>query len=348
MSLAKTITTFEGVFCSGFFIPDQRYVTALALLFDKIHFLNQLEHVIEFSKRYSIKFPGEHKTPEMRLTPASEDEADDPLKNLTEEQKATVFKYLFLSDQFFLDNALLFPSVFKCSLLPDGEVLSVKLVEKGMPGQLNKYQATKNPLMVATDAGDEFSKLLSGGRVPVLLSNFHFPTTPGMGAPNAQQIAANIALNTVAMVLPGTRAAEAGEIMEAREKLSDHLPSFWSSMLKLSSQVTAKIDKELSAEEIQNEIQNLLSTTVKPALIDLVEKLEKERKTKFRKILTAGTKGLRVLAGKPPTDLAGLISGSLLVGADASIEFANHLRNIEALKQESGMSYLIELDKHFT
>jgi len=80
----------------------------------------------------------------------------------------------------------------------------------------------------------------------------------------------------------------------------------------------------------------------------LVHKLEKERKDRFRNILTTATKGLRVLAGKPPTDLAGLISGSLLAGADTAMNFANQLRKVEALKQESGMSYLVELDNIIT
>ena len=133
-------------------------------------------------------------------------------------------------------------------------------------------------------------------------------------------------------------------IMEAREKLSDHLPYFWSSMLKLSSEVTSKIGTDATPFEIQHEINELISATVQPALIDLVHKLQKERKDRFKNILTSAAKGLRVLAGKPPTDLAGLVSGSLLAGADTAMDFANQLRKVEALKQESGMSYLIELD----
>lgn len=134
MNLAKRITSFEGIFCSGFYIPDQRHITALSLLFDKVHFLNQLEYVIEFSKKYRIELDKE--IPDVELTPFEHD-ADDPLKGLTEEQRKTVNAYLVLSDQFFMKNALLFPKAFSCSLLPNNEVLTAKLIKEGVDGKLN-------------------------------------------------------------------------------------------------------------------------------------------------------------------------------------------------------------------
>jgi len=342
MDLAKRITSFEGIFCSGFYIPDQRHITALSLLFDKVHFLNQLEYVIEFSKKYRIELDKE--IPDVELTPFEHD-ADDPLKGLTEEQRKTVNAYLVLSDQFFMKNALLFPKVFSCSLLPNNEVLTAKLIKEGIDGKLNKYEVTRNPLTVCTDAKDEFANYVNSGCVPVFLNGATFTPKQAISGVSAQQIAANIALSSVTMVLPQTKAARAEDILDAREKLNDHLPYFWSSMLKLSTDVTSKIDPDSSPADIQHEINNLVSTTVQPALIDLVQKLEKERKDRFRNILSSAGKGLRVLAGRPPTDLAGLVSGSLLAGADTAMDFANQLRKVESLKQESGMSYLLELDK---
>jgi hypothetical protein len=348
MELAKRITSFEGIFCSGFLIPDQRHVTALSLLFEKVHFLNQLEYVIEFSKKYRIRFENEKDIPELNLIPcngnSSSKDPHDPLSGLTNEQRHTVNAYLFLSDEFFNRNALLFPKVFSCSLLPNNEVLSVTLVKEGKNGALNTYQVKRNPMAVCTDAKDEFARYINSGCVPVFLNGAQFTPKSQLSSPNAKQIAANIALSSVAMVLPSTKPARADHIMEAREKLSDHLPFFWSSMMKLSTEVTSKIGTGATPIEIQHEIDDLITTTVQPALIDLVHKLEKERKDRFKNILTAAAKGLRVLAGKPPTDLAGLISGSLLAGADTAMDFANQLRKVDALKQESGMSYLVELD----
>lgn len=345
MSLSKRISSFEGIFCSGFFIPDQRYVTALALLFDKVHFINQLEYVIEFSKKYSITLNNEDKLPEISLTPQMSGYTDDPLAGLTAKQRDTVNKYLFLSGEFFYKNALLFPNAFSCSLLPDEGPLSVELIKEGKKGELNTYEVKRNTMVVATEAQNEMANFINSGCVPIFMSGTKFTPKQTLGAQNAKQIAANIALSSVAMVLPSTKAASCNDIMEAREKLSDHLPHFWSAMLKLSTEINSKLEPDTPAIEIKHQIDDLVTTTVTPALIDLSHKLEMERKNRFKNILTSAAKGLRVLAGKPPTDLAGVISGSLLAGADTALDFANQLRKVESLKQESGMSYLLELDK---
>ncbi|HAI97278.1 MAG: hypothetical protein CL866_06650 [Cycloclasticus sp.] len=326
-------------------IPDQRHVTALSLLFDKVHFLNQLEYVVEFSKRYRISLNNEENLPELSLVPSSPGSDEDPLKDLTKEQKETVNKYLFLSSEFFYRNSLLFSDVFSCSLLPDDGPMSVKLIKEGKNGEKNTYEVTRNDLVVCTDSMDEMASFIDSGCVPVFMNGAKFTPRNTVVASDAKQIAANIALSSVAMVLPSTKAARADDIMEAREKLSDHLPHFWSAMLKLSTEINSKLEPEASPIEIKNQIDNLVASVVTPALVDLSQKLEMERKNRFRNILTSTAKGLRVLAGRPPTDLAGLVSGSLLVGADTAMDFANQLRKVEALKKESGMSYLIELDK---
>ncbi len=345
MSLSKRITSFEGIFCSGFLIPDQRHVTALALLFDKVHFLNQLEYVIEFSKNYRITLNNEENLPEISLTPSDPNSDEDPLKGLTKEQKETVNKYLFLSGEFFYKNSLLFSGAFSCSLLPPEGPMSVKLVKEGKKGELNAYEVTRNTMVVSTDSKDELANFINSGCVPVFMNGAQFVPRNTIGTSNSKQIAANIALSSVAMVLPSTKAARADDIMEAREKLSDHLPNFWSAMLKLSIEINSKLELDASPLDIKHQIDELVTTTVTPALIDLSQKLEMERKDRFKNILTSTAKGLRVLAGRPPTDLAGLVSGSLLAGADTAMDFANQLRKVEALKQESGMSYLLELDK---
>lgn len=92
-------------------------------------------------------------------------------------------------------------------------------------------------------------------------------------------------------------------------------------------------------------MDDAISTTVRPALIELVSKLEKERKTWFYHILSPIARGLRVLVGKPPTDLVGLLSKSLALGADVSLDVAKQLRKVETLKQDSGLAYVIELHR---
>lgn len=133
--------------------------------------------------------------------------------------------------------------------------------------------------------------------------------------------------------------------MEARERLKDHLPTFWSSMLKLSAVLSERLKTESDEKDLQREVDHAVSTIVRPALIDLVSKMEKERKQWFYRILSPLAKGLLVLAGKPPSDLAALVSSSLTLGAEVVLDVAQQLRKVEALKQESGLAYVVELHK---
>ena len=79
-------------------------------------------------------------------------------------------------------------------------------------------------------------------------------------------------------------------------------------------------------------------------LIDLVTKMEKERREWFYRVLSPLTKGLRLLASKPSFDLATLIGNSLSVGAGVTVDLAQQLRKVESLKQDSGLTYVLELN----
>lgn len=342
-SLLHQLGRFEGVFCSGFFIPDPALVTALSLIFDRVHYLNQLEYVIELSKRVRIQIPDSKKLDDIRIE-STDGRDEDPLASLTPVQRKTAHAYLHLADRFFLNYALLFPNVFHCSLLPNGEVLTATLIKKGTKGKLNTYNVKRNPLTVCTDGVHELDHLVSEGKIPIVGEVFTTARKAKVQY-SAQQLAATLALKSVAMVLPATKAADCNAILEARERLRDHLPPFWSAMLKLSGDLTDRLGSRATPKQVQGEIDNAVTTLVRPALIDLVGKLEKERKQWFYRILSPMAKGLRILAGKPPTDLAGLISSSLLLGADVSLDVAKQLRKTETLKQESGLTYLLELHK---
>jgi len=343
--LSHQLAKFEGVFCSGFFIPDQAMVTALALLFEKVHFLNQLEYVIELSKSYNIESPNIDRVVQVSLTPLDPSVKEDPLDPLTPRQKRTVHTYLYLSDQFFMRNALLFPEVFHCSLLSKGEVLSVKLIKKRVEGELNLYEVKKNSLRVCTGAQGELNQLISEGKIPIVGGIVPATSSQGKESFSATQIATALAIKSVVMILPGTKGVEGQTILEARERLKDHLPPFWATMLKLSAELSERLDVKSDEKELQREVDHAISTIVRPALIELVTKLEKERKQWFYRILSPLAKGLRILAGKPPFDLASLISSSLTLGADVGLNVAKQLRKVEALKQDSGLTYIIELHK---
>lgn len=343
--LLHDLARFEGVFCSGFFIPDPSVVTALALLFDRTHFLNGLEYVINLSKYFKIGAPNLDRVSKIALESVDPSMKEDPLASLTLRQKGTVYSYLYLTFQFFAHYAPFFPEVFCSSLLPQGELFNAKLIKKGKRGQLNTYKVSINPLMVCTGKKGELNRFVSEGKIPILGDMISPPCREKKGRFSAAQIASALAIESVVMIFPGTKGAEADTILEARERLRDHLPPFWSAMLKLSAELSDRLGDKANAEDLQREVDHAVSIIVRPALIDLIDKMEKERKQWFNKILSPVVKGLRVLAGKPPVDLAGLISSSLTLGTEVSLNVAQQLRKVEALKQESGLTYIIELRK---
>lgn len=345
IKLSHKLAKFEGVFCSGFFIPDQAMVTALSLIFEKVYFLNQLEYVIELSKKYVINAPAFVENQEIKITPIDTVIKEEPLHSLSLRQKRTVHNYLYLSNHFFMRNALLFPKVFYCSLFPKGKVLSAKLIEKGVKGRLNLYEVKRNPLTVSVGGQGELKRLISEGKIPVVGGIVPIKSSEIDKDFSAMQIATALAIKSIAMVLPGTKKADSKTILEAREKLKDHLPPFWASMLKLSAELFERLNPKEDEIKLQREVDYAVSTIVRPTLIELVNKMEKERKQWFYKILSPLVTGLKIMVGKPPGDLASLISSSLTLGANVSLDIVKQLRKVEALKQNSGLTYIIELHK---
>lgn len=361
-SLQNDLVKFKGVLCSGFFIADPKMVTALALLFEEVHFLNHLDYIKEFSKKYRIIHKKIDKDIEIgklkcQLTPMSMEECistgmdtqefeyseDDPLIDLTEQQKNTVYKYLMLSRQFCLSHATLFGDVFKTDMYPDSEVFKVDLIKKNItPDGKNQYEVKENKQLISAGQDDRFSKLLYEGAIPIV-ANTNGILKNSTSLHNNKSVASFLAMQSISMMFPGTKETNASNILEARHKLRNELPPFWSSMLKLSNEMNHLINEQSSTKDLICESSRIVETIVRPSLIDLTRKLEYEKKDWFHKILSPVSKGLRILAGKPPVNMQELLSSSLLLGADVATDFSSELKKVEMLKRESGLVYLLEL-----
>lgn len=352
MSKKKTkssFESFEGVYCSGFFIKNPALVTAMCLLFEKIHILNHLEYVINFSKKFQFVFPQEpppfiHDV--VYLEPVSpEDEEENPFHNLTLKERQTANTYLNLASRFIIHYSDLFGEVLHSSLIPSGKVLDVQLVKKGVPGRKNTYCVKMNPLVVSTDSLNELDNLISRGAVPVLDKYRVGTNRLSNETLRPRYLASLLAMKSVELILPQTKAADGKTILEARERLKDYLPPFWSSMLKLSIEFKARLEEGISALDLQRECEDIIDTTVRPALIDINQELLKERKNWFHKIITPVAKGLKVIVGKPPVTTADLISSGLALGANVTLDVADQIRKVNAISQESGLTFLLELEK---
>ena len=80
-NILSSLTSFNGLYLSGFYIRNEATITALSLLFEKVHLPNQLELVIEFAKKHIID--PENKLSDIKFkieSINSADKDDDPFE----------------------------------------------------------------------------------------------------------------------------------------------------------------------------------------------------------------------------------------------------------------------------
>jgi len=339
----SSIDTFRAVH-SGLLIPNRSTVTALSLLFDKVYLPANVEAVRAFSQSYRIRGDSDE-LPDISIRPHDGSDTD-PFSELNEEQRSTALRYLDWSVRFALDYSPLFGDVFQTNAFEDGSPYKVELLRQGAPGELNTYNVRPASLILTEDDEELYPSLISDGYVPIVTHGGPpQKNSKGLNESTTKQLAALLAMKSVEMLFPRTRAAHPDVILEARDKLRGHLPQFWSSMFKLTSDLR-KITKDVPDQTtILLEAENLVDATVRPALLDLRHKIELERKQWFFRILSPVQKGLRVMIGNPPLTQQQLITNALVLAADATSSGADHLRTIDALKESSGIIYLLELDK---
>lgn len=343
MANLNAITKFKAIYLSGLIIPNQATVAALGILFEKVYLPNNIEFAIDFAKQFQIA-TSSNGYRSIVITPEDPDERH-PLEALTPEQQETAYKYIDWSMACAYRNHELFEDVIESDFFEGGKPLVAELVEQGAPGQMNKYKVTGAAMQLTGDEHHKLSSMVESGYVPVI-GNLHggrlLKELPPSSIP-AKELAALLAIKSVEMFFPATKGAPAEVILEAREKLRDHLPLFWASMLKLSTELKAAIKDCKDKDEVFAASQELVDTIVRPAVIDLNHKIELERKQWFHRIFGSVYKALRMTATNPPLTQEQLIRSSLMLGADAAMNFADHLQKVESMKNEAGLAYLLEL-----
>lgn len=222
MKVKKSKSDFEkfiGVYSSGFIIPDESIISTLSLIFDQFYILNNLEYVIEFSKKYRINSPDKpeiiEKIDSIKLEHPS---GVDPLANLTEQERKTAKTYLYLAQSFLIENNELIGKVIKTDLLPSSEMFDTKLIKKGKRGEKNTYSVKLNPLCVSTDNLEVFDELLDDGAVPVV-GKHHIDYFTNKNKGESSLLATILAMKCMELIVPKTRAVNAETILEARYKL---------------------------------------------------------------------------------------------------------------------------------
>lgn len=336
------INSFRAVYCSGLLVPNQATMAALGLLFERVYLPNNIEFVIEFAKTYQIKSNDDH-FKEIRIKPGSPDTAH-PLEHLTAEQQEYAYRYIDWCMQWALQNhALFFDKVFESDAFDGGAPLRVKLIKQGVPGHLNEYEVSRVPMMLVGEDANSVANLIGSGYVPVFGDLHTSLPQNGIINPTAKALASMLAIKSVEMLFPATQSVPAEVILEARDKLREQLSLFWSAMFKLSVDLRKAIDDCKTPQEVSAVGTDLIDTIVRPALTELNHKIELERKQWFRRVFGSVFKGLRVAAINPPLTQDQLIRSSLMLGADMAMNISDHLQKIEVMKNQAGLTYLLDL-----
>lgn len=344
--------TFEAVYTSGLTIDDS-LLTGLCLIFDKIHILNNLEFAIEFAKQYrfnNIDRDMAELVEGIEISPVHESCPEpNPLSILNEEQVFTAKCYLTTVSNFGLRYWGLFEhGVINSTVFEDNLPAKVELVKKGKPGELNLYAVTRNPQIVTTNATEELNQMVENGKVPIL-------GYPHVQLKNAEteskkftpsQLASILALRSLNLVLPQTKPVDSETILEARERLRDYLLPFWSSMLYLTGYHKSLLDQNISSPTIERECDFIIGTEVRPKLIDLNQKIIKERKGWFGKIVTHVADGLKIFAAKPPLTITDLLNTSVAAGTNITLDIITESMKLGTSTKQSGLTLLIELEKY--
>ena len=294
---------------SGPLIHEPETVTALALLFERVYLPNDIEPIREFAKLYRFE-DMEDPTERLRLRGPG-----NPLSDLTRNQQTVVLQYLDQCLHFCQTYQELFGPVFETNLWEAG-AFCVSRNHDGAPSGPPGY-------------------------VPI-------GTVPGVGFDQAvpiKQLASLLAIEAVKLVVPRFAPASPHDILEARERLREHLPPFWAAMFRLSGELEKRLTTQMPPPELLREVEELTDLAVRPALIELERKLELERRNWFFKILAPVGRFVRLLIGGGGLASPNLLPGAVASGSEVALATADVFHTIHNLRREQGLVFLLEVER---
>jgi hypothetical protein len=343
----NSLARFSAIYCSGAYIPNGEAVTAMALLFDQVYLPNNVTLIREFVRKYNVApilSDSNYTTSINIVSDEGESSYDSLFSGLTPAQGSSAKNYLARALTFANHYADLYGPIFQSEMFPGEKKFQIKTERSDESNSGNKFKVSfSNTISFETDDETYFPKLLDQGLVPVV-GRFHAASPlSSHDVASTRQLASLLAMKAVEMVLPKTAATHPEIILEARYKLRHQLPAFWSAMLKASVELRKFAADGKSQVEVSREATDLVDRTIRPALIDLATKLEKERKDWFYRILSPVRSGLRLLVGNPPLTQQQLITNAMILASDTCLSIADNMRSIDSLKRESGLAYLLDL-----
>lgn len=335
---------FEAVYGSGLFIDDPQALTALCLLFERVHIPNYFKHLETFVRANSERFHGEANKLSSGVSVSLKARASDDefLSALSNSERKAAGVYLTAAVGFYMKNRPLLGSILQSSMVPHPEQFEQFQTVLREDGDRESIIRLTADIQLTTGPTTEIDRLVESGAVPLFTRTLNRQQSHQQTI-RSRDLASLFAIKSVELVLPQFKPAHPHEIVEARERLKDHLPPFWAAMLRLSKHHSDLAKEGLSARELQFECQEIVDTVVRPAVIDLDSKLRKERKNWFYRIISPLAGGLKLIATKPPTTPLEMLSLGVALGSDVGVEVAKELLRDQTSSAEMDLSYLVEL-----
>jgi hypothetical protein len=215
---------------------------------------------------------------------------------------------------------------------------------KGLPG--DEKASVNGPSWISYPANALIFATRNG--LPLINDNpmMPIPSLGGLDAKsNAKILSTILAVESVKLVLPELKVMMPKDIAEFREETKDYIKPFRLSMLKLSKELNAAINSDMSIEEIQKEAKFIVDTTVYPELEELKLTLRDNTKPWFRKAIDLAKVAPELITNfstlPPELAIARLLSKIGYALIDVGLDAESKHREIT----RTGLAYLLKINK---
>lgn len=159
---------------------------------------------------------------------------------------------------------------------------------------------------------------------------------------DAYMQAAVLAMKSLEVVLPAFAELTDEELLEAREKLKEHLVPFRRQMLSLAPAVRSGLQSGASITDVHREAEYVIQTRVVPVLGELHDRLRNEKGKFWRRLIVKG-------GFAAPRFILNYVTSGAVRAAVAAISDIKELTcdavegrdPINSLKQNGGLGYLL-------
>ncbi|MDX6528064.1 MAG: hypothetical protein QOH41_354 [Blastocatellia bacterium] len=247
--------------------------------------------------------------------------------------------------------------VLEGDLLYENEVIEAR--EETLLGDIDLNSTDENPwgtrdefdryirLQVTAMAADAFAE---EGVVPVTDdSSFRVPASliESIDLSRHAYVQASIlAMKSLEIVLPAFAQIPDLELLEAREKLKEHLVPFRRQMLSLAPAVRSGLKSGATIDDVHREAEYVIQTRIAPVLGELKDRLRQEKGKFWRNLLLKG-------GGVAPKFVLNYVTSGAVKAAVSAIgdvkelacDAVDHGDAIGSLKRNGGLGYLLAVNE---